>query len=52
VSLAGQARAPQEQLELLYIAQAFLRLATFTTQRRACSGADRLPPAILEEAGR
>jgi hypothetical protein len=33
VSLAGQARGPQERLELLDMAQAFLRLAAFTTRR-------------------
>jgi len=33
VSLAAQARAPQERLELLDMAQAFLRLAAFSTQR-------------------
>jgi len=33
VSLAVQARAPQERLELLDMAQAFLRLAAFSTQR-------------------
>ena len=34
VALAGQARGPKERLELLDMAQAFLRLAAFTAQRR------------------
>jgi len=33
VSLAEKARGRQERLELLDMAQAFLRLAAFTTQR-------------------
>jgi hypothetical protein len=33
VSLAAQARSPRERLELLDMAQAFLRLAAFTMQR-------------------
>jgi|HubBroStandDraft_6_1064221.scaffolds.fasta_scaffold1039635_2 hypothetical protein len=37
VALAGRAPTPQEQLALLDIAQAFLRLAAFTAERNALS---------------
>ena len=52
VVLAGQARQPGDQLELLAIAQAFLRLATFTAQQRPRDAAASLPQAVVEAAGR
>jgi hypothetical protein len=51
VALAGQAREPAEQLELLAIAQAFLRLATFTAQQRTAEVAAQ-PQAMIEAASR
>ena len=51
LALAGRAHTPQEQLALLDIAQAFLRLATFTAERSALGAAEVLSHTLSDAAG-